>query len=157
MSRCYQVTGDDPDQNLVLIIRLFSQLILALLSSSVGCIRWVKWCMLGLTLLLMFMSVVDMFVACCWRVALCWWKRPAFTPVWAHSFYTPECRLRLCVSARRVSTHTKPLCERVNNENVRPFINTTMASKIYTFIHIITLTLDRRVTVHTFHSSWEKV
>lgn len=52
----------------------------------------------------------------CWRVAD--GGRVPFTPVRAHSFYTPECHSLLCVSERRVSTRTKPLFERVNNECV---------------------------------------
>lgn len=88
----------------IIVARRWKENLFRIIEQTANICYWSseKRCMLGLTLLIMFMSVADM-------LASCWRRWSAFTPVWAHSFYTPECHSLLCVSERRVSTHTKPL------------------------------------------------
>lgn len=69
---------------------------------------------LGLTLLIMFMSVADILTVLGWWASLSCWCVAAVIPVWAHCFYTPESHPQLCVAQRWVSTcvsvgNTKPL------------------------------------------------
>lgn len=95
-------------------------------------------------------------VACCWRVALCWWRMPSHLCELTAFIHL---NVRSCfVWQTAESAHTQSLF--VKGLTMRMwglFINTTLTRKtpICIFTHIITPTLDHHAPAHTFHNSWE--
>lgn len=102
-----------------------------------GLLRFVEWGMLGLTLLIMFMSVADMLASCC---ALGRWT--AFTPAAAPGFYAPErCAAALCAGALSQHGHKASLK------------GLTMSPPVCMYVCVWGLLLPSSVALQTTHLS----